>query len=101
MDTGYPYKEPSKFPAIDIDLTFISEKDFGYARFKSIVDKITLASLSDISFIGSYPLDEKNLTYTVRLKFSSAERTLTKEDIQPEVEKIITLMDNAGYSMKK
>ena len=82
------YAEPSKFPAIDIDMTFradLSAVDFDAA--KQAAKKASPALLSDVKMQDAYETEGAE-TLTLRFSFLSRERTLTKQELAPETEKI-------------
>ena len=82
------YAEPSKFPAIDIDMTFrtdLSAVDFD--AVKRTAKEASPALLSDVKMQDAYET-EGGETLTLRFSFLSRERTLTKQELAPETEKI-------------
>ena len=93
------YKEPSKFPAIDIDLTF--NADIGAVDFALLTAKATAVSemLSDVRVKDIYTADGVS-ALTLRFSFVSAERTLTKQELQPSIDKIIEEYAALGLSFK-
>ena len=83
------YAEPSKFPAIDIDITFnvdVSAIDFEKltATAKASAGEI----LSDVKVKDIYTADGAT-ALTLRFSFASRERTLTKQELAPATDKII------------
>ena len=93
------YKEPSKFPAIDIDLTF--NADIGAVDFALLTAKAPAVSemLSDVRVKDIYTADGVS-ALTLRFSFVSAERTLTKQELQPSIDKIIEEYAALGLSFK-
>lgn len=82
------YAEPSKFPAIDIDMTFhadLSAVDFD--AVKRTAKEASPALLSDVKMQDAYETEGAE-TLTLRFSFLSRERTLTKQELAPETEKI-------------
>ncbi len=82
------YAEPSKFPAIDIDMTFradLSAVDFD--AVKRAAHEASPALLSDVKMHDVYEVAGA-ATLTLRFSFLSRERTLTKQELAPETEKI-------------
>ena len=82
------YSEPSKFPAIDIDITFAAS--IGDIVF-SEVEKASKAAAGDVlagvSLKDTYE-GEGVSTVTLRFSFVSKERTLTKQELTPATEAI-------------
>ena len=95
------YKEPSKFPTIEIDLTF--NADLEELSFSDVV-KISKESageiLSDVKAQDIYTNEEGKTAFTIRFFFSSNERTLTKQELQPTTEAIITALAACNLTFK-
>ena len=94
------YAEPSKFPAIDIDLTFnadVSAIDFATltASAKSAAGEL----LSDVKVKDIYTADGVT-ALTLRFSFISKERTLTKQELQPATDAIIAEFAKANIIFK-
>ncbi len=84
------YKEPSKFPAIDIDLTFNVENMGAVAFDKLTADAKAVAGeiLADVKVKDIYT-SEAGTALTLRFSFVSSERTLSKQELAPYIEKVI------------
>ena len=94
------YKEPSKFPAIDIDLTFnadVSSLDFAVMAAK--VKEEIGASLTDVKAKDIYTADGV-CALTVRFTFVSSEKTLSKQELAPYIDKIIETLKGFGLEFK-
>ena len=82
------YKEPSKFPAIEIDMTF--NADVSAIDFTALVASAKAAagaSLSDVRVHDIYTADGVS-ALTLRFAFVSDERTLTKQELTPALDAI-------------
>ena len=95
------YAEPSKFPAIDIDLTFTC--DVSAVSFGAVVNAASEAAgdiLSDVKMKYVYT-DEAGVTaLTLRFSFVSRERTLSKQELEPLTNAIIDALLPLGMVMK-
>lgn len=92
------YAEPSKFPAIDIDMTFradLSAVDFD--AVKRAAKEASPALLSDVKMQDAYETEGAE-TLTLRFSFLSRERTLTKQELAPETEKIAAALAPLGLN---
>lgn len=99
--TPTAYREPSKFPAIDIDLTFTA--DIGALVFDDVAAAAKTAAgdlLSQIKLHDIYE-GEKEASITLRFSFLSAERTLTKQELQPLTERIISALAPLGLAFQE
>ena len=86
------YSEPSKFPSIDIDITF--NADIQNISFDKLVSDAKTAAgniLEDVKVKDIYTADG-NTALTLRFFFVSKERTLTKQELAPTTEKIVSAL---------
>lgn len=97
VNKGITYSEASKFPSIDVDLTFISEK---FAPIKEAVAALGSDLIKSISVADIYNSPEGK-AITIRLCFVHPERTLTKDEVMEIADKLIADLDSKGIPMKK
>ena len=90
------YAEPSKFPEIEIDLSFVSEK---YAPIAQAIKNANCSLIKSVSVVDTYA-DENGKSITVRLLFSHPEKTLTKDEVATVVNGIVAELDTNGIKMK-
>lgn len=93
---GIHYVEPSKFPEIEIDLSFLSAT---YAPIAQAIEKANCALIKDVRVVDTYT-DDSGKSITVRLRFSHAERTLTKEEVLTVVNGIVDQLSAQDVKMK-
>ncbi len=97
---GIRYKAPSKFPTIDIDLTFAADlESFPFDEAEKLAKAAADGLLSDMKVKDIYTADGST-ALTLRFSFSSNERTLTKQELQPTTEAIIKSLEDCGLSYK-
>ncbi len=90
------YKEVSKYPGIDIDLTFIVNPDVSFEQMSSAwsdTENLSRVELSDM-------YDGAIKSITLRYAFSSVEKTLTKAEVQASVDAIIDRLGSMGVNLK-
>ena len=90
------YEAPSKFPEIEIDLSFVSD------TYKPIADAIAAencALIKKVSVVDTYA-DETGKSITVRLLFSHPERTLTKEEVLEVVNSVSATLEAQNIKLK-
>lgn len=95
------YAEPSKFPAIDIDITFVA--DVCAVDFPSAANAAKSASdglLSDVKVKDIYTDSEGVSALTLRFSFVSKERTLSKQELQPAIDTVCAALAPMGLSVK-
>jgi len=90
------YEAPSKFPAIEIDLSFLSET---YAPIANAVKAANCALIKNVEVVDIYT-DDNGKSITVRLYFSHAERTLTMDEVMEVVNGIIKDLEQTGIKLK-
>lgn len=90
------YEEPSKFPEIDIDLSFVTDT---YEPIKNAVLQVNSPLVKKISVTDIYK-DEKSKSITVRITFAHKDRTLTMEEVQAVANEIIEILKTKSISLK-
>ncbi len=91
------YEEPSKFPGIEIDLSFVSDK---FAPIGEAVKNANCELIKDTQVVDIYA-DENGKSITVRLFFVHPEKTLTREEVMNVVNSIIAELSEKGIELKK
>ncbi len=90
------YQEASKFPEIEIDLSFVSD------TYQPIANAITNADcplIKNVKIVDTYT-DEAGKSITLRILFSHPERTLTKEEVLQVVNGIVDELDGKNIKLK-
>ena len=90
------YEEPSKFPTIEIDLSFITK------RFEPVEKAIKSADsplIKSIEVTDVYE-EEGEKSITTRIVFSHPEKTLKREEVQEVADKIINDLKAHGIELK-
>ncbi len=90
------YEEPSRFPEIEIDLSFVSEK---FAPIKAAIDEAKCPLIKKVSIVDTYT-DESGKSITVRMIFSDSEKTLTREEVMDVADGIIKTLETQGIALK-
>ncbi len=93
------YTEPSKFPGIDYDLSIVMGKDNRFSDAENAWKKLDLDNLTDVIVTDIYD-NGTTKSITVRFTFSSDERTLSMEEVQTSVDKIITELNAIGIELR-
>ncbi len=91
------YAEPSRYPEMEIDVSFVSDK---YAPIGEAISAANCELIKNVSVVDTY-VDENGKSITVRMIFSNPERTLTKEEVMEVVDSIIANLESQGISLKK
>ena len=93
------YKEVSKFPGIDVDLSFIVNENIKYSDISKEWEENNYNYLTDVKLIDVYEGEQNSIT--LRFSFSSNEKTLSRNEIQPMLDKLIKNLEEKGIYMKK
>lgn len=94
------YREPSRFPGMDIDLTVVT--DPATLVFAEVEEKIRSAGgayLDTVTVTDIYE-SESTSSVTFRLFFCSKEKTLAKAEIQADVDAVLAALAADGMVLK-
>ncbi len=91
------YVEPSRFPGMEQDLTFLSD---AYAPIAQAIENANCPLINKVNVVGTYT-DAAGKSITVRLFFSHSERTLTREEVTAVVDGIVAELEGKGILLKK
>ncbi len=93
------FNEPSKFPGIDYDLSLIIPEGTRFENIENCWVKAMKTILKTVSVIDIY---EKNgiKSVTLRFHFEDSERTLTGEEVQAKIDKILENLKAINVELK-
>ena len=93
------YIEPSRFPEMEIDLSFISKT---FAPISIAIAEAKSPLVKNVYVTDIYE-DEKDgsKSITTRIVFAHPERTLTKEEVTEVTDKIIATLKEKGIDLKQ
>ena len=95
------YNEPSRFPGIDIDLSFLcSVSSVNFDTVKALAKEVSEGLLSEVSVVDVYQ-SENEESLTLRFTFVSAERTLSKSELAPITDAILTALSTLNMKLKE
>ncbi len=90
------YDEPSKFPSIDIDLSFVADK---FEPIKNAIVSNGSPLIKKYEVIDIYQ-DETSKSIATRITFSHPEKTLKREEVQDIANEIIDTLKAEGILLK-
>lgn len=93
---GISYDEPSKYPEMDVDLTFRADK---FAPIGDAVRAVGSPLVKKVALADTYT-DENGKTITVRILFSDKTKTLTREEVSAVTDKVIADLAAQGIALK-
>ena len=95
-DAGIHYAEPSKFPAIEVDLSFVSET---FAPIGKAIKDADCPLIKKVEVTDTYR-DENGKSITTRITFSHPEKTLTRDEVMDVANSIIDALAKDGIALK-
>lgn len=90
------YDEPSKFPSMDIDLSFVSDK---FAPIAKAIENAECSLIKKVEVTDVYE-DDNSKSITTRITFANSQRTLTREEVQAVADSIISDLKSKGILLK-
>lgn len=93
------YREPSKFPGITVDLSVVVKQEETFRRLSAAWTGEIGELLNTVELIDTFDMGTES-SVTLRFSFSSKEKTLTREEIQPITDRIIDSLASLGAALK-
>ena len=95
------YAEPSKFPAVEIDVTFATDPaSLDFPVLTAAAKESAGSLLSDMWVKDIYSAEDGSFAVTLRFSFLSLERTLTKQELSVVVDGITAAFAKLGIAVK-
>ena len=94
------YTEPSKFPGIDIDLSLVIPEGKAFRDAENCWSDMLSSPITSARVIDVYDGIAGAKSVTVRFTFSSDDRTLSMNEVQLHVDKIIGRLDENGIHIR-
>ena len=97
--TDIASRAPSRFPGIDNDLSLVLPEGITYGQLAPAWAEFDQDTLTGVTLIDSF--QQKGFSsITLRFAFSSPERTLSKEEVQPWVDSILQKLAPLGVTLR-
>ncbi len=90
------YDEPSKYPSIEIDLSFLTSR---FEPIKKAIDAASCALIRKVEVIDIYEAEDAS-SIAVRLTFSDNTRTLTRDEVTAVSDSIVDTLEQSGIRLK-
>lgn len=95
LNHGKSYTPPPEFPPVKRDLAFVLDRQTEYGQVKQIImsasELIASVGVFDVYTGERVEMDKKSMA--VHLEFMSPEKTLTGEEVETEVKKVIDVLE--------
>ena len=95
-DAGIHYEEASKYPGMEIDLTFRSSV---YAPIKAAIEGANCPLIQKVKVVDLYQ-GEDGAAISVRIYFGCKDRTLTREEVTAVSDSIVATLEAQGICLK-
>ena len=95
-NAGIKYAEASKYPSIEVDVTFVADT---FRPIKEAIALINSELVKKISVVDTYN-DANGKSITIRIVFSHPERTLVKDEVMAIVNELIAKLESKGIKLK-
>ncbi len=98
------YKEISKYPSVKKDLAVVADKNVTAGEIATCIKKAAGSLLNSSTVFDVYTgtgLEENQRSIAYSLEFSANNRTLTDEEINQILEKIIANLEKQGMTIRK
>ena len=93
VDANIHYKPLPKFPAVTRDLAFVADENLAVGKIEKVITDCAGSLLEDLKLFDIYrgaQLGENKKSVAYALSMRSYEKTLTDEDVNPVVDKILS-----------
>ena len=97
------FKEPSKFQDVDYDITVVADKNMPFSEIASVVKANPTEILRGYKLVDIYidPLHPDKKSVSVRFNFCADDRTLSSEEVQSYMNKLIECIEQKNMAIKK
>lgn len=96
---GLEFAEPSRFPSMEYDLSLLMPEGVRFDEISTCWKKLRIKELREVSVIDIYDAQGVK-SITVRFSFGLDDRTLTGEEVQSHIDKILANLETIGVKMK-
>ena len=93
------YVQPSSFPAVDYDLSLVIPEGVRFESIEKSWKDLKIAELRKTSVIDIYDAGAVK-SIAIRFSFVADDRTLTGEEVQAHIDKIVENLDGLGVKLK-
>ena len=95
-DAGISYAETSKYPSVDVDLTFICDR---FAPIAAAIDASGSKLIRAYRVVDVYTDGEKK-SISVRIEFNAGDRTLQRDEVMKVADSVIETLAAQGIALK-
>ncbi len=93
------YQEPSKYPGMELDLSLVIPQGTIFSDIQKAWTQEDFPLLQQVYLVDSFD-DGHQKSLAFRFSFLSHEKTLTREEVQPSVDRILKNLEGMGILLK-
>ncbi|MCH5202545.1 MAG: phenylalanine--tRNA ligase subunit beta [Oscillospiraceae bacterium] len=98
-NSSISYNEPSKFPAMNYDLSLELPQNMLYSTLKECWKNSGTEILKGTRIVDTYDTEDIH-SMTIRFEFASNERTLSSKEVQDIMDEVINNLKNIGVNLR-
>ena len=98
-NSSISYNEPSKFPAMNYDLSLELPQNMQYSTLKECWKNSGTEILKGTRIVDTYDTEDIH-SMTIRFEFASNERTLSSKEVQDIMDEVINNLKNIGVNLR-
>lgn len=95
------YTPLAKFPSSNFDCTVVAKTDVSVATLLQETKKLKIKELVDMKVADVFTMNENEKAVTLRATFFDANQTLSGDFITEASNKVVDVLEKAGYPLKK
>ena len=93
------FQDISRYPAIDYDISLVLPKNANFNEAKAKIAGLKIAELKSTNVFDVYEL-ENETSVTVRFSFGAYDRTLSMDEVQADIKKIVAELEKCGIKAR-
>ena len=97
----YSYSTPSKFPAVNFELSIVVPERVYFQEIAKLVREID-SRVVKVDYLGVYPLPDNpgSNSLSFSMEFQSTQKTLSSEEVTELQERVIAALEKVGYPLR-
>lgn len=94
------FKPLDRFPGSDFDITVVTPAETYAVEVSAVVKGMKMKELRSVGILDVFDLGEEGKALTLHIEFRNPEKTLDAAFIKEAEDKVITVLDKAGFPLR-
>jgi phenylalanyl-tRNA synthetase beta chain len=94
------YSPLSKFPSSSCDFTLVMDKNLPAANVLTALSSLKQKEIKSKTIVDVFMMNEEKKSVTIRTTFEDSEKTLTPEVIKDLEQKVVQVLEKAGFPLR-